>query len=86
MKEKIIELIRNFCAIEENIDEKTKLSHLSLDSLTFISIIVNLEDEFQIEFDIDDLNMKNWEEVQNIIETVEEKCNEKEHYFGDKTF
>lgn len=81
MKEKIIELFHNACALEQEVNEQSTLSMLSLDSLTFVSIIVALENEFHIEFDIENLNIKNWKTVHNIIETVEEMCSEKEHYF-----
>ena len=78
MKNKIIEVIHNACALEEKVTEESILEMLSLDSLTFVSIIVALENEFEIEFDIEKLNINNWETVQDIIEIVEEMCSEKE--------
>lgn len=78
MTEKIIELIKQNCALEENnVTPETKLKEISLDSLSFISLIVNLEQEFGIEFDDEELNIYEWETVQEIINLVEEKANGK---------
>lgn len=75
---KIMELVRQSCALEEeNIRLDTKLNEISLDSLSFISLIVNLEQEFDMEFDDEELNIYDWETVQEIVNLVEEKINEK---------
>lgn len=76
MKEKIFEIIRNACALEENIDEKTKLDEISLDSLSFIEVIVKIEEEFNIEFDIDQAVLSSWETAEEIVLAVEEMKNE----------
>lgn len=77
-KQKIIEIILSACALGENhADVNTKLCELSLDSLSFVSVIVKLENEFGIEFDTDDLNIGKWETVQDIITATEEKLYEK---------
>ena len=74
MKEKIIEIIRNACALEENdITSQTKLEDLSLDSLSFIEIIVRIEEEFQITFEDRELNFYDWEEVGELVRLVEER-------------
>ena len=78
MKEKIIEIILSACAAgEDYADENMPLNELSLDSFSFVSIIVKLEDEFGIEFDVDDLNIAKWENVKDVISAVEIKTNEK---------
>ena len=74
MKDKIMKIIHDACALEEVITEQSKLSMLSLDSLTFVVIIIALENEFKIEFDIENLDIKKWETVKDIIETVEGMC------------
>lgn len=76
MKEKIFEIIRNACALEENIDEKTKLDEISLDSLSFIEVIVKIEEEFNIEFDIDQAVLSSWKTAEEIVLAVEEMKNE----------
>lgn len=78
MKEKIIEIIRDACAIEENdITSQTKLQELSLDSLSFIEVIVNIEKQFDIEFEIDQADIAYWDKVEDIIQKVKELCGEK---------
>ena len=78
MKEKIIEIIRNVCALEENdITVETKLKDISLDSLSFIEAIVNIEREFNIEFEIDQADLVYWNTVGDIILKVKELYCEK---------
>ena len=78
MKEKIIEIIRNACALEENdITLETKLQDLSLDSLSFIEAIVKIEQEFNIEFEIDQADLVYWNTVGDIILKVKELYCEK---------
>ena len=70
MQDKIIDIIKSECALDEDITIDTKISDLSLDSLSFISIIVEIEDTFNIEFDIETLDIKTWSTVGDIIEYV----------------
>jgi acyl carrier protein len=78
MKERIITMIKDACALaESNINEKTKLSEISLDSLSFIQLIVNLEDEFDIQFEDEELNIYDFKTVNDLVDIVEEKINEK---------
>ena len=51
---------------------------LSLDSLTFVNIVIEIEDMYGIEFEIDELGIFDWKTVGDIIDSVEEKLNEKE--------
>ena len=76
MNEKIIEILRNTCALEENeITLGTKLKEISLDSLSFIEALVNIEQEFGVEFSDEDLNIYDWDEVKDIVKYVEGKTN-----------
>lgn len=77
MKEKIIEIIKKACALEEEITEESELKTLSLDSLSFVGAIVEMEDEFGISFDIDELDVFGFNTISDIIHSVEEKTNEK---------
>lgn len=74
MKERVIEIIQNACALEEKITLASELKLLSLDSLSFIEVIVEIEDATGVEFDIDELGLFNWETVGDIVNSVEEKC------------
>ena len=77
MKEKIIEIIRNACALEENdIALETKLHDLSLDSLSFIECLVRVEEIFNIEFEAEELDMNGWETVGDILKEAERKIHE----------
>ena len=71
--EKIIRIVRESCALEEAVTEDSRLGELSLDSLSFISALVQIEDETEIEFEIEELNIDGWETVGNLIKVVEEK-------------
>lgn len=77
MKEKIIEIIRNACALEENVTEETVLQDISLDSLSFVEAIVKIENEFDIEFDFQQVDLSNWNTVCDIIKIVRKLRNEK---------
>lgn len=77
MKNRVIEIIRNACAIDEEVTLESDLKLLSLDSLTFVGIIVELEEEFGIEFEFNELSVFDWETVKDIAKSVEEKVNEK---------
>lgn len=77
MKEKIIEIIRNACALEENnITLETMLQDISLDSLSFIEFLVRIEETFNIEFEAEELDMSGWETVGDILKEVERKIHE----------
>lgn len=78
MKDRVVEIIRNACAIDEEVTLDCELKLLSLDSLTFVSIVVELEEEFGIEFELDELDVFDWKTVGDIANSVEEKVNEKE--------
>lgn len=78
MKDRVIEIIQNACAIDEIVTMESELKLLSLDSLTFVGIVVELEEEFGVEFELDELGVFNWETVGDIVKSVEDKVNEKE--------
>lgn len=71
----IIEIIKNQCALEENVTSESLLKELSLDSLSFVSVIAELEDTFGVEFELEELNIEEWERAEDIIKAVEEKVN-----------
>lgn len=49
------------------------LSHLELDSIKYIQLIVVLEDAFQIEFDDEELDFHSYSDYQSIKELIERK-------------
>ena len=73
MREEIIEIIRDSCALEEDgIAAETKLNEISLDSLSFLGALVRIEERFGFEFDIEELDLYGWETVGDIILKAEE--------------
>ncbi len=78
MKKKIISIIKDHLAFEEKVTEKSAMKALSLDSLSFIKILVTLEDTFNIFFTDDELNIKKFRVVDDLINLVKRKCLENE--------
>lgn len=77
MNENIIEIIKKNCALDDEITIDSELKLLSLDSLTFVTILVEIEELYNIEFDIEKLDIKSWKSVNDLIKEVEKMCNEK---------
>ena len=74
MKEKVRERIRGGCALPEiKLGEDTLLNEISLDSLSFIEVLVSLEEEFHIEFEDEELNFYHWIKIGDIVKAVENK-------------
>lgn len=71
MKERIIQLLQDACALPEEITGDSVFSQLSLDSLTFIDFLVSVEDAFGIKFRIEDLEISNWGTLSEFIKTVD---------------
>ena len=78
MKNKVIELIKDNLALDEEVDIDTPLKSLSLDSLSFINLIVQIEENYDIDFSFDELDIKKWNNVNDFIQTIKEKLNEKQ--------
>lgn len=77
MKEKFFELVRDACALEEDgLSEQTCPSQISLDSLSFIRLIVGIEDEFGVDFDDELLNIADWQTLGDLMRITESKINE----------
>ena len=73
MKNKVLEIIRNACALNEEIALDSELKLLSLDSLSFVGAIVEMEDLLGVEFELDELGVFSWKTVGDIIKSLEEK-------------
>ena len=71
MKERIIQLLQDACALPEEIGEDTPLQSLSLDSLSFIEFLINVENEFGIEFEPEDLVRERWDTVGEFIKEID---------------
>ena len=73
MEKEIVAIIEKACVLDERVNVDSKIDDLSLDSLSFIEILVEMEDLFGIEFEIEELNVADWKTVKDIIECVEGK-------------
>ena len=51
VSEKIIEVIKENCALDDEVTYNTGFAELSIDSLSFITAIVEIETYFGIDFD-----------------------------------
>ncbi len=77
MKEKVWEILQNACALREDISETSELKMLSLDSLSFVGAVVELEEAFGISFDIDESGLFAWKTAGDVLDAVKEKINAK---------
>lgn len=57
------------------ISEDTLLSELGLNSISYISAIVYLEDVYNVEFDNEDLNMELYDSIGEIVQKIDELLN-----------
>lgn len=69
IKRKLIEMVYELTAVEINEDAELKLN--GLDSLTLVSLIVSIEDEFQISFNDNDLDPNNLKTLKSIMRIME---------------
>ena len=51
---------------------------LAFDSIPFIKVIVALEDEFGIQFDVDKIDIENFKTIQELAKYIESKLQAKE--------
>ena len=76
MKEKIINIFRKHCEfLDDDFDDK-QLEELGIDSLTFIKVVVELENQFGFEFDDDDLDYKKFPHLDNVCDYINEKISD----------
>lgn len=73
-EEKIVEFIKMNMNIFD-FDMDTEISSLELDSFSFIHLLVMLEDFYQIEFSIDDMQSERLRYIRDIVNRVKELNN-----------
>lgn len=72
--DKIIEIIDNNikdCEKKKKIREKGELKNINIDSIIFIKIIVEIENEYNIEFEDEFLNYNQFDTLLNLSQYVE---------------
>lgn len=72
---RVIAIIKSNIPLEENfiLSTEDELSYIGVNSITFIKVIVAIENDFGFEFDDDKLSHKSFTNVKSIIEYVESK-------------
>ena len=70
---KIVDDIADEKYIDNETQLNTKLIELGIDSLRFIRLIVQLEEEFDIEFDDNDLMLENFKDIQMLITYISDR-------------
>lgn len=80
MEEEIVELIVKWTGYEKLRENKDVdlLEEDILDSLAFIEIITELEEEFDIEIQPTQVPQDTWRSVDNIVKMVKEKIKERD--------
>lgn len=76
MNDTIIKLIKNKVLLDENVNLNTKLTDLSLDSLSFIELLLEIEEMYKIEFADSSLYIDNYKTVNDLINKIKELKNE----------
>lgn len=69
-KEKLLKVLTELSG-KKGIKMTDKLESLGLDSLAMITMIINLEDAFEVEFDEKDMNPYNFETVKDVLNMVD---------------
>lgn len=74
--ENITKKVREIVDEEDlQLNVETIIESIGLNSIGFIKLLVFLEDEYEIEFDDDDLNFEKYSTFGNIINKINEKVN-----------
>ncbi|MCR5803682.1 MAG: hypothetical protein K6G47_05430 [Clostridia bacterium] len=76
MEARIIKVIQNMMNNDSDIDTNVDLKAYGVDSLAKVQLLVDLEDEFGIEFEEDDINQNNFSSVLTIKETISKYISE----------
>lgn len=63
-------------SINTDINDGIEFSGFSVNSITFVMLILNIEDEYEIEFDDDDLDINKYHSLDDLAEYVYVKANE----------
>lgn len=76
MEEKVREIILSILERNNN-EEVTSDTPLDIDSIEFVRIVVELEEEFEIEFQDFDLNINSFQKISDYILYINNRLEEK---------
>ena len=77
-REKIIEIVANNCDMDnvsEYLQSNDDLSKIGMNSVKFIKLLVDFEDDFNIEFDSDELDYSKFNSFNTLCDFIESKIN-----------
>lgn len=69
----IIKLITEIGELSDNIDLDTTFDKIELDSIGFVTIIVEIETNYEIEFDDENMLITNYQSIGEFVEYVKKK-------------
>lgn len=78
IEKKIIELIEEIQPYEEFDKETNLLEGGILDSVALFLLVQEIEEEYDIDIDMEEVNVENFANVRNIVDLVLSKTNKKE--------
>lgn len=67
-EKRLIELISQNINDCEIVTMESKLEEIGFDSYKFIKLVIAIEEEFNVEFEDDDLSYKKYDKVKNLFE------------------
>lgn len=71
MKEKVLDIVAAMCGIDEVKEEDFLKEDLGLDSLSLVELVARVEDAFQIQFDMGELDPNKLLSVEDLYLLVE---------------
>ncbi len=72
---KIIEIVKKNLSYSKDINKSNVLEDIGIDSLTFIKIIIEIENEFSFEFEDSAVSLYAFSTMQDLIEYVYKHSN-----------
>lgn len=73
IENEIVKIMTEAGKLLDNIGLYTTFKEIELESINFITIIVEIEDHFEIEFDDENMILSNYETVGDFVKYVESK-------------
>ena len=71
VKKTIKEIIGNDLAYDiDNIGDNESLLMIVVNSLNVIKLIMRIEEEFDLEFEDEDIALKNWKDIKTIVDLI----------------
>ena len=71
VKKTMKEIIGNDLAYDiDNIGDNESLLMIGVNSLNVIKLIMRIEEEFDLEFEDEDIALKNWKDIKTIVDLI----------------